>query len=377
MGKQQAKKRSKTQVKREARLRFLQSEENALWYFLPPPHPLAGLYSGLKPLRRAGVYVLPPCSVPEEERRGFAQALAAWFRHYPNPPAVGLGEVLYRPEDYPPELKEMVQEAASPHSETRKRVLLKVRADGSKAKSGGFGALVLEEKGVVGSLQGGVAAEGLNSNDLELLALAHALVLGLALNRPFLAESDSKGLVDRLLLTEKTGSPLEKAARALMEVGRDVNLFRGLRYLPRENNEGAHRLANGGRRALEREQDELSTFLLALPLAYRAWALRYLRRLSSSAEQALEVLARWRGETAKVILAAAKEDPEGFARALKKAGHLSEEEAEAWARRLFKESMDGLPPTPKQAAFLKVRGVDPTGMTRAEASRWIQKFKGE
>jgi ribonuclease HI len=223
-----------------------------LWYVLPPPHPRAGLYSGSRPLRKAKVFTPPPCPVPEEERRGFARALETWFRRYTALPVVGLGDALYFPGQYPSGLKEVV------FAHSGRKTPLRIRADGSKAsEGGGFGAIALDGERVAAALQGGMAVGNLSYRELELLALAHALLLGLAANEPFTAETDSKGLVDRLLLTQKEASPLESATRALMRVAQEAGIFRGLHHLRREENEEAHRLADRGRRVLERRRGDL------------------------------------------------------------------------------------------------------------------------
>jgi hypothetical protein len=246
-------------------LLFLKHDRNTLWYFVPPPHPRAGLYSGSRALREAKVYTLPPCPVPEEERRGFVRALRAWFRHYTALPVVGLGERLYFPGQYPPELKEIVL------AQSGERPPLRIRADGSKApEEGGLGAVALDGERVIAALQGGVAM-GLNYHELELLALAHALVLGLATDRPFVAETDSKGLVDRLLLTQKETSPLESATRALMRVAQEAGIFCGLHHLKREENEEAHRLANRGRLVLEKRGGRWRSCSGSCPRPIAAW----------------------------------------------------------------------------------------------------------
>ena len=167
-------------------------------------------------------------------------------------------------------------------------------------------------------LQGG-AAVGLSHHELELLALAHALVLGLAANQPFVAETDSKGLVDRLLLTQKETSSLESATRALMRVAQEAGIFYGLHHLKREENEKAHRLANGGRLALEQERGALEVLLGLLPSVQRSSALRYLKRLAPLGAGALNVLAGLETKTAKTLLAIAEKAPEFFAQALEEA----------------------------------------------------------
>jgi len=284
-----------------------------LWHILPPPHPRAGLYGGSRSLMRAKVYALPPCPVPEEERRGFVQALRAWFRHYTALPVVGLGEALYFPGQYPSELREIVL------SYSKKRAPLRIRTDGSKAdEGGGFGAIALDGEKVVAAFQGGEAI-GLDTYELELLALAHALVLGLAANEPFIAETDSKGLVDRLLLTEEEASPLERTTRTLMRAAQEAGIFRGLHHLKREENEEAHKLANKGRVALEGERGALKVLLGLLPSAQRPSAIRYLKHLALLEVDVLEVLARLESKTAKALLAIAEEAPEAFAQALEEA----------------------------------------------------------
>jgi ribonuclease HI len=299
-------------MERKKELHFLKRDKNTLWHLLPPPHPRAGLYSGSRPLRKAKVCALPPCPVPEEERRGFIRALRAWFRHYTALPVVGLGEALYFPGQYPLELKEIVL------AHSGKRAPLRIRADGSKApEGGGFGAIALDGERVIATFQGGVAM-GLNYHELELLALAHALVLGLAADQPFVAETDSKGLVDRLLLTQKKTSPLERATRALMRMAQEAGIFRGLHHLKREENEKAHRLAYRGRQALERGGG-LEVLLRLLPPAQRPWAIRYLKRLAPLEAGALEALQALGTKTAKALLAIAEEAPELFARALEEA----------------------------------------------------------
>lgn len=288
-------------------------DPKSLWYILPPPHPRAGVYSGSRPLKRAKVYTLPPCPVPEEERRGFVRALRAWFRRYTALPVVGIGDALYFPGQYPLELKEIVL------AHSGEKAPLRIRADGSKTpEGGGFGTIALDGGRTIAALQGGVAM-GLNYHELELLALAHALVLGLAANQPFVAETDSKGLIDRLLLTQKETSPLESATRALMRVAQEAGIFRGLQHLKREENEEAHRLAYRGRLALEQERGALEVLLGLLPSVQRSSAIRYLKRLAPLGEGALEVLAGLNTKTAKALLAIAEKAPEFFAHALEEA----------------------------------------------------------
>jgi len=264
-------------------------------------------------LMKAKVYALPPCPVPEEERRGFVRALRAWFRHYTALPVVGFGEALYFPGQYPSELREIVL------SYSRQRAPLRIKADGSKAdEGGGFGAIALDGEKMVAAFQGGEAI-GLDSYELELLALAHALVLGLAADKPFVAETDNKGLVDRLLLTEEEASPLERATRALMRIAQKAGIFRGLHHLKREENEEAHKLANKGRMALEEEGGTLKVLLELLPSGQRPSAIRYLKSLALLETDVLEVLASMEGKTAKALLAIAEKAPEAFARALEEA----------------------------------------------------------
>jgi ribonuclease HI len=294
-------------------LGFLKHDRNTLWHLLPPPHPRAGLYDGSRSLMKAKVYALPPCPVPEEERRGFARALKAWFHRYTALPVVGFGEVLYFPRQYPPELREIVLSYSGP------RPPLKIRADGSKApEGGGFGAIALDGEKIVAALQGGEVM-GLDGYELELLALAHALILGLATNEFFVVETDSKGLVDRLLLTQKEASPLEGATRALMRVAQEAWTFLGLHYLNREENEEAHQLANKGRLALEEERGALKVLLGLLPSSQRPSAVRCLKRLALLEADVLEALADMEAKTAKALLAIAKEAPEVFAKALEEA----------------------------------------------------------
>ena len=284
-----------------------------LWHILPPPHPRAGLYSGSRPLMKARVYALPPCPVSEEERRGFVRALRAWFRHYTALPVVGFGDALYFPGQYPPGLREIVLAYSG------KRVPLRIKADGSKTdEGGGFGAVALDGERIAAALQGGVAL-GLNQHELELLALAHALVLGLVASQPFVAETDSEGLVARLLLTQRETSPLERATRALVHMAQEAGIFRGLHHLKREENEEAHRLANKGRLALEEEGGTLKVLLGLLPSSQRPSAIRCLKQLALLEGDVLEALAGMEGKTAKALLAIAEKAPEAFARALEEA----------------------------------------------------------
>ncbi len=284
-----------------------------LWHILPPPHPRAGLYSGSKPLMKAKIYALPPCPVPEEKRRGFVRALRAWFRRYTALPVVGFGDAIYFPGQYPPGLREIVL------AHSGKRAPLRIKADGSKTdEGGGFGAVALDGERIAAALQGGVAL-GLNQHELELLALAHALVLGLAASQPFVAETDSEGLVARLLLTQKESSPLERATRALVRVAQEAGIFHGLHHLKREENEEAHRLANKGRLTLEEERGTLEVLLGLLPSSQRPSAIRCLKHLALLETDVLEALAGMEGKTAKALLAIAEKAPEAFARALEEA----------------------------------------------------------
>jgi len=294
-------------------LRLLKYDRSTLWHLLPPPHPRAGLYSGSRSLAKAKVYALPPCPVPEEERYGFLRALRAWFHRYTTLPIVGIGDALYFPEGYPSELREIVLVFSG------RRPPLRVRADGSKtSEKGGFGVVALDGEKVIAALQGGVAVD-LNYYEVELLALAHALVLGLAANKPFVAETDNKGLVDRLLLTQKETSPLESAIRALMRVAQEAGVFHGLHHLKREENEAAHKLANKGRLVLEGEEGALGFLLELLRPSQRSSAIRYLKRLAPLGAGALDALARLESKTAKALLAIAEKAPEVFAQALEEA----------------------------------------------------------
>jgi ribonuclease HI len=307
-----------------------------LWYILPPPHPMAGVYSGNTSLRKAGVLVRPPCPIPEEERWGFAKTMEAWFRRYEELPVIGIGKSLYRPEDYPKKLKEKVIALRRRHRslpDAPKEFRVKIRVDGSKGKEGGFGAVALARGKVAAFAQGGATRKDLTAQDMELLALVQGLVLGIATDEPFVVETDNTGLLDRLTGTGRTASPLEAAARALLAVAREAGLYQGLRRLERKENKKAHKLANKARRALEKahklankarwplekEEGAFEVLLRLLPSAQRPWAIRYLKRLASLEAGALEALASLGTKTAKALLAIAEEAPEVFAKALEEA----------------------------------------------------------
>jgi len=303
------------------RLRALE-DPKILWHILPPPHPMAGVYSGAASLRKAGVLVPPPCPIPEEERWGFAKAMEAWFRRYEELPVIGIGRALYRPEGYPKKLKEKVialRRGRRPLPDAPKEPRVKVRIDGSKGKGGGFGAVALARGKVAAFAQGGATRKDLTTQDMELLALVQGLVLGIAADEPFVVETDNTGLIGRFTGTGRIASPLEAAARALLAVAREAGLYQGLRRLERGENKEAHRLANKARRALEKRGGGLEVLLRLLPPVQRPWAARYLKRLAPLGEGALEALASLNTKTAKVLLAVAEEAPEAFARALEEA----------------------------------------------------------
>ncbi len=302
------------------RLRALEDPKR-LWHILPPPHPMAGVYSGAASLRKAGVLVPPPCPIPEEERWGFAKAMEAWFRRYEELPVIGIGRALYRPEGYPKKLKEKVialRRGCRPLPDAPKEPRVRVRIDGSKGKGGGFGAVALARGKVAAFAQGGATRKDLTAQDMELLALVQGLVLGIAADEPFVVETDNTGLLGRLTGTGRTASPLEAAARALMAAAREAGLYQGLRPLGRKENKEADRLANKARRALERGGG-LEVLLRLLPPAQRPWAVRYLKRLAPLEAGALEALQALGTKTAKALLAIAEEAPEAFARALEEA----------------------------------------------------------
>lgn len=235
------------------RLRILE-EPKRFWYILPPPHPMAGIYSGGTSLKRAGVLVPPPCPIPAEERLGFARAMEAWSHRYEELPVIGIGKALYRPEGYPKKLKEKVialRRGRRPLPDAPKEPRVKIRIDGSKGKEGGFGAVALARGKVAAFVQGGATRKDLIAQDMELLALVQGLILGITIDEPFVVETDNTGLLGRLTGTGRTASPLEAAARALMAVAREAGLYQGLRRLEREENKEADRLANMARRALE------------------------------------------------------------------------------------------------------------------------------
>jgi ribonuclease HI len=302
------------------RLRALEDPKR-LWHILPPPHPMAGVYSGAASLRKAGVLVPPPCPIPEEERWGFAKAMETWFRRYEELPVIGIGKALYRPEAYPKKLREKVialRRGRRPLPDAPKEPRVRVRIDGSKGKGGGFGAVALARGKVAAFAQGGATRKDLTAQDMELLALVQGLVLGIAADEPFVVETDNAGLIGRLTGTGRTASPLEAAARTLLAVAREAGLYQGLRRLEREENEKAHRLAYRGRQALERGGG-LEVLLRLLPSAQRPWAARYLKRLAPLGAGALEALASLNTKTAQALLAIAEEAPEAFARALEEA----------------------------------------------------------
>jgi ribonuclease HI len=303
------------------RLRALE-DPKILWHILPPPHPVAGVYSGAASLRKAGVLVPPPCPIPEEERWGFAKAMEAWFRRYEELPVIGIGKALYRPEGYPKKLKEKVialRRGRRPLPDAPKEPRVKVRIDGSKGKGGGFGAVALARGRVAAFAQGGAKRKDLTAQDMELLALVQGLVLGIAADEPFVVETDNTGLLGRLTGTGRTASPLEAAARTLLAVAREAGLYQGLRHLERGENKEADRLANKARRALERRGGGLEVLLRLLPPAQRPSAIRYLKHLALPETDVLEALAGLGTKTAKALLAIAEKAPEVFARALEEA----------------------------------------------------------
>ncbi len=303
------------------RLRVLEDPKR-FWYILPPPHPMAGIYSGGTSLKRAGVLVPPPCPIPAEERLGFARAMEAWFRRYEELPVIGIGKALYRPESYPRKLKKKVialRRGRRPLPDAPKEPRVKVRIDGSKGKGGGFGAVALARGKVAAFVQGGATRKDLTAQDMELLALVQGLILGITIDEPFVVETDNRGLMERLTGTGRTASPLEAAARALMAAAREAGLYQGLRRLERGENKEADRLANKARQALERRGGGLEALLRLLPPAQRPWAIRYLKRLAPLGEGALEALASQRTKTAQALLAIAEEAPEAFAKALEEA----------------------------------------------------------
>jgi len=303
------------------RLRALEDPKR-FWYILPPPHPMAGVYSGAASLRKAGVLVPPPCPIPEEERLGFARAMEAWFRRYEELPVIGIGKALYRPESYPKKLKEKVialRRGRRPLPDAPKEPRVKIRVDGSKGKEGGFGAVALVRGRVAAFVQGGTTRKDLTTQDMELLALVQGLILGIAVDEPFVVETDNTGLLGRFTGTGRIASPLEAAARALMTLARETRVYQGLRCLERDENKEADNLAKKARRALEKKGGGLEILLRLLPPAQRPWAIRYLKRLAPLGEGALEALASRRTKTAQALLAIAKEAPEVFAKALEEA----------------------------------------------------------
>jgi ribonuclease HI len=303
------------------RLRILE-EPKRFWYILPPPHPMAGIYSGSPSLKKAGVLVPPPCPIPAEERLGFARAMEAWFHRYEEMPVIGIGKALYRPESYPRKLKKKVialRQGRRPLPDAPKEPRVKVRIDGSKGKGGGFGAIALARGKIAAFAQGGATRKDLTAQDMELLALVQGLILGIATDEPFVVETDNTGLLDRLTGTGRTASPLEAAARALMAVAREARIYQGLRRLEREENKEADRLANKARRALERRGGGLEVLLRLLPPAQRPSAIRCLKRLALIETDIIEALAGMETKTAKALLAIAEEVPEVFAKALEEA----------------------------------------------------------
>jgi hypothetical protein len=364
-------------------LKSLLNDRNRVWFFVPPPHPKAGLYGGERALRKVGLERVAQ-DVPLSKRTGLLRALTTWFELYSVLPHLGTGKETYAPPGYDDgALRRIIFQtrgrerqkgpAKSPVSEE----LLVVRTDGSKAKGGGYGGAAFRKDQVVGTFQGGILSDPpLATHELEMLALAQGAVLALALGTPVRIESDAQGVVEKLR-REGGGasSPLEEGLRALLGILRDHNLLQDLRYVERGKNGRAHTLSQEGRKEAE-EEDPLTLFLRAIPLAYRASALDYLLRLSSLKEETREAwLANPKSETASQVAQAKREMPMAFEKALAFLAQRTGEDLVKLREKLLLGSMGGLPPTEKQRRFLEARGVDASKLTRKEASEIIARIK--
>ncbi len=359
-------------------VKSLLNDKNRVWLFVPPPHPKAGLYGGERALRKAGLGRVAQ-DVPLSKRTGLLPALRTWFELYSVLPHLGTGKEIYAPPGYDDgALRKVIFQTrgrarrGGPVSEE----LIVVRTDGSKAKGGGYGGGAFRKDQVVGTFQGGILSDPpFASHELEMLALAQGAVLALALGCPVRIESDAQGVVERLKRGGGASSPLEEGLRALLDILRSHGLLQDLRYLERGKNGRAHVLSQEGRREAE-EEDPLTLFLRAVPLAYRASALDYLLKLSSLKDEGREAwLANPKSQTAFQVAQARREMPMLFEKALAFLAQRTAEDLAKLREKLLLGSMGGLPPTEKQRRFLEARGVDASKLTRKEASEIIAKIK--
>jgi hypothetical protein len=359
-------------------VKSLLNDKNRVWLFVPPPHPKAGLYGGERALQKVGLGRVAQ-DVPLSKRTGLLQALRTWFELYSVLPHLGTGREIYAPPGYDDgALRKAIFQT---RGRARRRgpvseELIVVRTDGSKAKGGGYGGAAFRKDQVVGTFQGGILSDSpFAPHELEMLALAQGAVLALALGCPVRIESDAQGVVERLKRGGGTSSPLEEGLRALLDILRNHGLLQDLRYVERGKNGRAHVLSQEGRKEAE-EEDPLTLFLRAVPLAYRASALDYLLKLSSLKEEGREAwLANPKSQTAFQVAQARREMPMAFEKALAFLAQRSAEDLAKLREKLLLGSMGGLPPTEKQRRFLEARGVDASKLTRKEASEIIAKIK--
>jgi hypothetical protein len=364
-------------------LKSLLNDRNRVWFFVPPPHPKAGLYGGERALRKVGLERVAQ-DVPLSKRTGLLRALRTWFELYSVLPHLGTGKEIYAPPGYDDgALRRIIfqtrrcEQRKSPAKSPASGEPLVVRTDGSKAKGGGYGGAAFRKDQVVGTFQGGILSDPpFATHELEMLALAQGAVLALALGSPVRIESDAQGVVEKLRRGRGgASSPLEEALQALLGILRSHNLLQDLRYVERGKNGRAHVLSQEGRKEAE-EEDPLTLFLRAIPLAYRASALDYLLRLSSLKEETREAwLANPKSQTAFQVAQARREMPMAFERALAFLAQKTEEDLIKLREKLLLGSMGGLPPTEKQRRFLEARGVDASKLTRKEASEIIARIK--
>jgi hypothetical protein len=321
--------------------------------------------------------------VPLSKRTGLLRALRTWFELYSVLPHLGTGKEIYAPPSYDDgALRRIIfqtrgrERRKSPARSPVSEEPLVVRTDGSKAKGGGYGGAAFRKDQVVGTFQGGILSDSpFAPHELEMLALAQGAVLALALGCPVRIESDAQGVVERLKRGGGASSPLEEGLRALLGILRDHNLLQDLRYVERGKNGRAHVLSQEGRREAE-DEDPLTLFLRAIPLAYRASALDYLLKLSSLKEEGREAwLANPKSQTAFQVAQARQEMPMAFEKALAFLAQRTAEDLAKLREKLLLGSMGGLPPTEKQRRFLEARGVDASKLTRKEASEIIAKIK--
>jgi hypothetical protein len=360
-------------------VKSLLNDRNRVWFFVPPPHPKAGLYGGERALRKVGLERVAQ-DVPLSKRTGLLRALRTWFELYSVLPHLGTGREIYAPPGYDGgALRTFIFQTRGRGERKRPASVepIVVRTDGSKAKGGGYGGAAFRKDQVVGTFQGGILSDPpFAPHELEMLALAQGAVLALALGAPVRIESDAQGVVEKLR-REGGGasSPLEEGLRALLDILRDHDLLQDLRYVDRGKNGRAHVLSREGRKEAE-EEDPLTLFLRAIPLAYRASALDYLLKLSSLKEETREAwLADPKSQTAFQVAQARREMPMAFERALAFLAQKTGEELAKLREKLLLGSMGGLPPTEKQRRFLEARGVDASKLTRKEASEIIAKIK--